>query len=180
MNISRLVSTEEREKILAYLLSHPSESVNMNGLARKLDLSPGQIHKYVGILKQAGLFKDGKLLDIPIVRAFRIVLNIRGIEKAGVAAALLRNFPKAEGIGIYGSFASGGNSENSDLDLWVKIGKEPKDAEIARARRELEDKLGFPVDIIIATPERLANFREKSDAFYFSLYYGITLWGESL
>ncbi len=180
MNIIALFSTKEREKILDYLLAHPSEEIIMRELARKLSLSAGQIHKYVGILKKEGLFKGNRLKETPLTSSLRLLWNLKRIEGAGITGILRRRFGKAAGIGMYGSWASGTNSEGSDLDLWVKTETEPKDIEIAEARKELESKLGAPVDIVIASPKRLERFREKSDAFYFSLYNGKVLWGEGL
>ena len=179
MNITRLLSTKEREKILGYLLTRPSEEMTMRALAGKLGLSAGQIHKYFGILRKEGLFEGDRLKEGPLTASLRLLWNVKRIEEAGVVEILRRRIRKVAGIGIYGSWAAGTNSEDSDLDLWVKTEAEPlDDLEIAKARKELESKLGVPADIVIASSERLKRFREKSDAFYFSLYNGRLLWGE--
>ena len=180
MNISTLFATEERERILSYLLEHPSERINMNGLARKLDLSPGQVHKYITILRKWDLVGLDFLKPTPFTNVLRLMNNLKRISRAKTVDLLRENFPKTTGIGVYGSWASGTNIEGSDIDLWLKMKKEPKDAEIAGARKRIDNTLGAPVDIIIATPERLEHFREKSDSLYFSLYNGIILWGEGL
>ena len=106
--------------------------------------------------------------------------NIKRIQEAKVVDVLRGRFPESEGIGIYGSWAHGTNFEGADLDIWLSMKKEPEDLKIAKARRELEERAGVPVDITTATPERLKHFREKSEAFYFSLYNGLILWGEGL
>lgn len=179
MKIYPLLSTKEREKILGYLLYH-QENINMNKLARKLNLSVGQIHKYVSILRKEGLVVNDELKETPFTCALRLLWNLKRIQEAGVVGMLRNCFPELEGLGLYGSWASGTNLEGADLDIWVKMKKEPGDLEIVKARKEIEPKIGVPVDITIATPERLEHFREKSDAFYFSLYNGIILWGEGL
>ncbi|MFH0818070.1 MAG: nucleotidyltransferase domain-containing protein [Candidatus Micrarchaeota archaeon] len=180
MNINPLFASEERERILSYLLEHPSERINMNQLARKLRLSPGQIHKYMTILRKEKLVTKDLLKPTPLTNVLRMMNNLKRIERAGIVDLLKENFPKSTGIGMYGSWASGANVENSDLDLWLKMRKEPKDLEIARIRKQIENILGAPADIVIATSERLEHFHEKSDSFYFSLFNGITLWGEVL
>ncbi len=180
MEIHPLVSTEERELILGYLLAHPSEKINMNGIARELGLSPGQIHKYVSILRKEGLVKGDEWAEGPLAHALRLLFNIKRIGGAEVVGILRRELPGVTGVGIFGSWASGTNLEGSDLDIWVKMGKEPEELAVARARRKLEERVGAPVDIVIATPERMEHFRKKSDAFYFSLYNGRFLWGEEL
>ncbi|MCK4318948.1 nucleotidyltransferase domain-containing protein [Candidatus Micrarchaeota archaeon] len=180
MNIHTLLSTEEREKILRYLLKNPSNEINMNKLARELRLSVGQIHKYVTILRKERLVDQNRLQEIPITKTLRLLFNIKRIQEKRLVAILKNHLPKSKSIGIYGSWANGTNLEGADLDIWVKMDNEPADLELAKTRKKLEKKLGVPVDLTIATPERLKHFREKSDAFYFSLYNGIILWGEGL
>ncbi|MFH1448245.1 MAG: nucleotidyltransferase domain-containing protein [Candidatus Micrarchaeota archaeon] len=180
MNICPLFATKEREKILDYLLEHPSERINMNGLARKLHLSPGQIHKYITILRKAGLVEKDTIKETPLTGVLRLTHNLKRIAQTKLVDILRRGFPRVKGIGIYGSWASGTNLEDADLDIWLKIEKEPADENMAKMRKKLEKKLGIPVDIVIATPERLKHFQEKSDSFYFSLYHGRILWGEGL
>lgn len=180
MRIYPLLSTEEREKILGYLLAHPSEKINMNRIARELGLSPGQVHKYVSILRKEGLVEKDEWKEGPPAHSLRLLFNLKRIGEADAVGILCRELPGVKGIGIFGSWASGTNIEGSDLDIWVKIGKEPKELAVAKARKRLEEKIGAPVDVIIATPERMKHFREKSDAFYFSLYNGRILWGEGL
>lgn len=180
MNIHRLLSSEERETTLGYLLEHPSKEINMNELARLLKLSAGQIHKYVSILREMRLVRGNEFQDGPMTRALRAVWNLKRIEEAGLIRILRRRFPKANGIGIFGSWAGGTNLENADLDIWIKMDKEPEDMEVAKARKEIEIKMNIQIDLIVATPERLEHFKVKSEAFYFSLYNGRHLWGEAL
>ena len=180
MKIQPLFSTKERELILAYLLDHPSEKINMNQLARKLRISVGQIHKYISILRREGIVKDNNLQDTPTIRSLRILHNLQKINERKVIQLLKRSIPDILGIGIYGSWAKGTNIENADLDIWIKIKKSPSDIDIAKTRKEIESAIRVSVDMTIATPESMKHFREKSDSFYFSLYNGIKLWGKEL
>ncbi|MFH1199782.1 MAG: nucleotidyltransferase domain-containing protein [Candidatus Micrarchaeota archaeon] len=181
MNITELFSTGERQKILGYLLSHPSQGMTMRALAKKLGLSAGQIHKYFAILGKEGLFEQGRLKEGPLISSLRLLWNVKRIEEAGVVGIIRHRIGAVAGIGLYGSWASGTNAEGSDLDLWVKTEAEPEDdLKLAKARKEIESRLGVPVDVVIASSQRLARLREKSDAFYFSLYNGRVLWGEGL
>lgn len=180
MNIGRLISTKERQKILGHLLTHPSEVTTMRALAAKLGVSASQVHKYFGILGKEGLLEGLRLKRGPLTASLRLLWNVKRIEEAGVVQVLRRRIKSVEGIGFYGSWAAGTNTEDSDLDLWIKTEAEPDDLELAKTRKELESKLGVPVDIIIVSPESLKHLREKSDAFYFSLYNGRVVWGEGL
>ena len=180
MNITTLFSTTKRVRILDHLLKHPSEPINMNRLAKKLGMSAGLIHKYVTILREEGIVSGNLLVESPVVHSLRLLLNLKRIEESNVLGKLRKHFKKAKGIGIYGSWAKGTNKEDADLDVIIRTAIEQEDITVAKARKELSQAIGAPVDIVIATPERLKHFREKSDAFYFSLYNSITLWGEGL
>lgn len=180
MKLSTILSTKKREKILGYLLQHPSERINMNKLARDLNLSPGQIHKYVSILRKEKIIVNNLLREFYPTFALRLLWNIKRIQKVDIANIAHNHFPKLKGIGIFGSWARGTNLEKADLDIWLKMEDEPSDLEIVKIKKAIERKIKVPLDIIIATPKRLKHFKEKSDVFYFSLYNGITIWGEEL
>lgn len=180
MNMQILFSTKQRELIMNYLLDNPNKEINMNQIARKLKISPAQVHKYITILRGEHLVRDKTFLSTSLINSLRIVRNLNKINELNTVRILQKYFPMAEGIGIYGSWAKGMNDETADLDIWIKMKKTLKDIEIAKARREIEQKIGKPVDITILTPERIKNLREKNDSFYFSIYHGITLWGEGL
>lgn len=180
MNIQSLFSTKQRELIMNYLLENPSKEINMSQIAKNLKMSRSQVHKYISILRNFGLVKGKKLLNMPSINSFRLTRNLIKIGETRIVSLVRKNFPKVQGIGLYGSWSKGTNDETADLDLWIKMKKSASDAEIAQARREVEQKIGKPVDITILAPEIIKNLREKNDSFYFSLYHGITLWGEGL
>ncbi len=180
MDISKLVSRKERVKLLEHLLYHASEEIVPNRLAKKVGVSRSQAHKYVNILREAGLVEGKRLRETPMLQSIRALLNLGRIEEADASGILKRHFPKMAGWGVFGSWSTGTNSEGSDLDVWVKLDNEPEDLEIARAKKEISERLGVPVDIIAATPKRLEGFKKKSDSFYFSLYNGKAIWGDGL
>ena len=180
MDIPSLLSTKERARLLSYILAHPGAEIAPDRVAKEVRVSRSQAHKYAGILRHEGLLKGKRLQETLQVRALRALLNADALERAGVAGILRRRFPKASGIWIFGSWAFGTNAEGSDLDIWIKMETAPSDLEMARAKKEISEKMSAPVDIVAATPKRMAAFREKSDAFYFSLYNGQVLWGDGL
>ncbi len=180
MNISAILSTEDRVKILEYLLFHQIGKVGIRKVAAELKLSPALIHKYVNILEKEGIVMDGALVETLNVHALRLLFNLKRIEDAKITHTAKTRLKSIEGIGVYGSWSNGTNNEKSDLDLWLKIRDEPSDSELSKLRNELEAKIGVAVDITIATPERLKHFREKSDSFFYSLHHGKVLWGKNL
>ena len=172
--------TKRAERLLFYILEHPNEEISQTRLAKKLGMSPGQVHNYVARWRKCGLVKGSRAVDSPEVRALRRWRNILRVGKADVVKLILRHFPKAKGIGVYGSWAEGTNEEGSDLDAWVRLENKPDDLALANAGREIADKLGVQVDLTVLTPNQEKEWLERNDAFYFSIYHGIVLWGSGL
>lgn len=52
-------------------------------------------------------------------------------------------------LGVFGSFASGQQGENSDLDLLVEFEETPTIFEFVRLRRFLTQALGHEVDLVM-------------------------------
>lgn len=65
----------------------------------------------------------------------------------------------AERIGIFGSFARGENTEQSDIDILVKFKKTISLFDLVKIHRELSELLGIEVDIV--TESSLKNERLK-------------------
>lgn len=179
MNMNELYSTPERERILKYLLYSQGEKT-MREIAKEAKVSPAQVHKYLGILEKAGIGKGARLLEIPKVHAIRLAQNLGMLEKANLVGALRKSIPGVKGIGIFGSWASGANQKGSDIDVWVKVEKEPEVLKAAEARKALEKKLGVGVDLVFLDEKRVKGHMEKNPVFYFSLHYSVLLWGEGV
>ena len=174
-----LFSTKERELILDYLLDNPDKEINMNALARELKVSPGQVHHYLAILETKGLFKNKKLSNNPATRALRFIKNLMKLEGAKIIKTIIKKTDKPTGIGVYGSWANGSNKQNSDLDIWIKSTNDLSDLELSKLNRELSERMGVSVELLILTPKRMDHLKNKTEALYYSLFNSITLWGES-
>ena len=179
MNIYEVLSTPERERILQLLL-YLSKPASLYEIAKKANVSPSQVHKYVAILTELGLVKDKLLTDDAIVRSLRLMENIHFIQDMGLVAQIRKTIKGVKGIGIYGSWANGTNDENADIDIWIITDFMIDDLSMGRTRRELENKLKRKVDIAIIPPGKLKELKDKNPTFYFSLYHSIKLWGEEI
>lgn len=70
----------------------------------------------------------------------------------------------AERVLLFGSYAQGLATENSDVDLLVIIPFEGKSVEQSvRIRMQLRPK--FPVDLIVRTPQKVRERLEMGDCF---------------
>jgi predicted nucleotidyltransferase len=74
----------------------------------------------------------------------------------------------AEGIGAYGSWGTGTNTGESDLDLWVYGTTPPASADLARLQRSLREQLSTEVNLLVLTPGRIQNIRDDDPPFFAS------------
>ncbi len=112
-------------KILHFFLFNPRKEVHINGLARELKIGAGTVKHYCdAFLKENILFSRNQgnqrifflnnnyFLVKELKKTFGLVwLRDKGIEK--IVSDRVNSFA------IYGSFASGGFDEKSDLDLII-------------------------------------------------------------
>lgn len=180
MNISKMFSTEERVKILKHIIFEDS-SLGVEKIAKKLNLSKGLVSQYLNSLCELGIaYKLKNKFYIKrgaaIVRGLKIFLNLLSID-----IGELKKLKGIVGIGLYGSFAQGTNTKNSDIDIWAKVKEYPKEMEIAKTSGIIKRKSGYSVQILVLHPERINSLKNTNSAFYYSLVSGsFLLWGEPI
>ncbi len=70
----------------------------------------------------------------------------------------------AEKVVLFGSYAQGVSTEDSDVDVLVILPFEGRSVEQSVAIR-MKLRPGFPVDLIVRTPEKIAERLEMGDDF---------------
>jgi len=173
-----LVSTEERIRILAYALER--HRVGVEETARATGLSKGLVSKTLHLLVKYGMAKKSgrgfTVLSVPRTRELKRFINFIWLSKK--LEPLKSGWVIA--LGVYGSFATGENTPESDLDVWVFV-ERPSIARSASLKREIEKSTGREVDLLVLTPERVRKLRTNDPVFYYSLAYGsMIIWGENL
>ena len=66
-----------------------------------------------------------------------------------IIVSYLRNY-SPEYVGIFGSFARGENTDNSDIDILVRFHNNLSLLQLINIENELSNKLGVKVDLITA------------------------------
>ena len=177
--LSELLSSEERIWLLRYALT--TSPVTVTEAARAAAVNKGLASRYLAILAGDGyLERDGRdfsWIDNPKTRSLKAFLNVEALYKKIALPEW------AIGIGLYGSWSTGTNTSESDLDLWVLVEEiSPEtELEVARLERDLSAAMGCEVTILVLTRDKLASLREEDPPFYMSLMRETkTLEGESL
>lgn len=170
-----LFSTSQRIQILEAVIFRTG-SVSVNNIASQLGLSKGLVSKYFQILLKQKILKKGKdgliVLDSPLVRAVKILLNVRSID-----AGIFSKYPFVTAAGLYGSCARGENTEDSDVDLWVKV-KDVEETKIASLTSEINKKIKN-AKLLFLSDKKIEKLRKEDIMFYHSLSFGsIILYGD--
>ncbi len=176
MNIQELFSTEERSRILEHVMFR--ENLRVTQISRALNLSKGLVSRFMRTLQANGLVRKAGNLYTPtddfVAREVRRLINLskvklRRIDKEGI-----------EGLGLYGSWARGTNTIESDLDVWVKAKEYPHQEYLATLSSQLRKMFGGEVRLLVLTPTKLEQIR-ADDVFFSNLVRdSILLWGEDI
>ncbi len=174
--VEKIFSTKERIKILKAVI-FSEQPISVNVIAVRLKISKGLVSKYLDVLLKEGIAKksNGKYLIVnsPITKGAKILLNITGIDMG-----IFKKFDFVEAAGLYGSCAKGENTDESDVDLWLKI-KEVNDEKAASLTAAINKKIRN-VKLLFLTTKKIEKMRKDDELFYHSLAFGsIVLYGEN-
>lgn len=177
MNLSKLLSTKKRELILNEVLFKESE-ISVVDISRNLNISKGFVSRYLSLLSEQKIVKKVKNKYTVIynlnVRLLKILFNLKRFSKFN-----FKRFPFITGVGLYGSCAKGENTEDSDIDIWIKISTrdEEKLAKLTALMKRTSEK----TSLLYLTDEKLAVLKKEDPHFYNSLVYGTTIiYGENI
>jgi len=179
MVAEKMFSSPERLKVVELLLFRPETVLKVREIAKKVRVSPALVSGTITLLKKAKIIRGSKVDYFhPVAKSLKIMLNIEKLESIKLIQKARSLFKDCTGIGLYGSWANGTNTKDSDLDLWIKSDKES--AEKVSELRRIFKRLGIEANIIMLTEKRMEKLKENDFVFYCMLYNSFILWGEGL
>ena len=160
--LTNLFKTEERERILACTLDRPACTVQE--IADATGVTKGLVSRYLLSLAARGILvrreRTYHLQYTAMTRHLKQVLNIERMRS-------VITLPEwAFGIGLYGSFAQGTNTRESDCDLWARVPELPPELTVAAAEREWSKQLSAEVHVLVLTPEKIRALLENDKPFW--------------
>ncbi len=175
--LTDLFKSEERVKILYYALYR--DTVSVTRVSYETGTNKGLVSIYLDKLAKHGLLrkidKKYQVLDNALVRAVKVLLNL---DRLG---AMPVDLDKVRGIGIFGSWAQGTNTYESDIDVWIRVEDYPPEKELAKIQNELRKAAGCETNLLVLTPQKMRELRSKDVPFYNSLLRtSIVLEGEPI
>jgi predicted nucleotidyltransferase len=172
--MEKIFSTKERIKILQAIV-FKTDNISVNNIAKQTMLSKGLVSKYFNILAKKGILKkiNGKLriTNSSLVKGIKILFNIKNID-----LNIFKRFPFVRSVGLYGSCAKGENTDDSDVDLWVKVSNVDEE-KLSSLTSKLNEEIKN-IKPLFLTDNKIEKAKEEDPLFYHSLVFGsIVLYG---
>ncbi len=169
--INRLFSSKLRTKLLDVFLSSPNARFYIRELERKIKEEAKNVSRELKNLEALGLLiseKQGNLKYYSVNENFFLYPELKTIifKTTGVQGLLKEALERLEGIEtafIYGTYATGKESESSDVDIMI-IGK-PDLTEINEVISDLEEKLNREINYMCFDQEEFKERRKAGDVF---------------
>ena len=90
---------------------------------------------------------------------------------------IFKKYHFIKSAGLYGSCAKGENTEDSDMDLWIRV-EEVGEEKLAPLTIELNKKIK-DMKILFLTDTKVEKIKKEDSLFYNALFFGsIILYGE--
>lgn len=169
--INRLFSSKLRIKLLDVFLSLPDARFYIRELERKIKEEAKNVSRELKNLEALGLLiseKQGNLKYYSVNENFFLYPELKAIifKTTGVQGLLKEAVERLKGIEtafIYGTYATGKESESSDVDIMI-IGK-PDLTELNEVISDLEEKLNREINYMCFDQEEFKERRKEGDAF---------------
>jgi predicted nucleotidyltransferase/predicted transcriptional regulator with HTH domain len=169
--LDRLFSSKLRIKLLDVFLSSPDARLYIRELERKIKEEAKNVSRELKNLEALGLLiseKQGNLKYYSVNENFFLYPELKAIifKTTGVQGLLKEALERLKGIEtafIYGTYATGKESESSDVDIMV-IGK-PDLTELNEVVSNLEEKLNREINYMCFDQEEFKERRKAGDAF---------------
>ena len=164
-----------RTKLLTYFFSNEAAKLYVREIASLLNVDPGNLSKELKLLEEEKLFlseQRGRQKYYFLNRNHPLYEEIGGIvyKTEGIEGGLQRILTNQEGIQVaflYGSFARGGVTGSSDLDL-ILVGEADEDR-LLREISEFEHSIGREVNYTLFNPKEIRKKSNEKDSFLWSV-----------
>jgi predicted nucleotidyltransferase len=164
---------ETKSRVLRVFFDNPAKKFHIREIARITKLNPNTVLNILRTLEKGTLIKKTKMKHIVEVSANineefkneKRINNLSRLYESGIIEFLVNEF-HPEAISVVGSYSTGEDIENSDIDL-VIISKIEKELNLSKFERFFNRK----IHLIIT------GYKSMSEEFYLNLINGIILDG---
>ncbi len=155
VQIDRLFGSKTRVALLSQLMMNPDQSFYIRELSRDMRIPYSMLYKEVKNLVSLGVIsenKRGKVTLVSVNKKLPYLAELKGLmaKTAGLVTMLRDSFSEIEGIKfalVYGSFASGDQTESSDIDLLI-IG-DMKEESVLKPISQVEKRIDRDINYVL-------------------------------
>lgn len=173
--IFNIIYNTNAQKILDFLLSHPDEEFYDRQISKLTGISKSGTNSSLRDLAGANLIrkeKRGRMCFYSIDNQDFLIKQMKILQNLIIIYSLVEKLkPHSIKILLYGSSASGENSEISDIDIFIQTRNTQKVKRII-----YNDPLREKIQYVINTPNEFAKLKKENPVFYEEISKGITLW----
>ncbi len=163
--LSELFKTQERLNILGEVFLR--NEIRVTEISKDTNTSKGLVSRFLKEMEKEGiLLRKGQKYynkNTPLVKAIKVVLNLNILKWEEISP------PWSRSAALYGSWASGTNTDESDVDIWIKTDKAPPTHELTQLYKKIRNKTSSEIHILILTPEKIEDIKLNDPPFYDSL-----------
>jgi predicted nucleotidyltransferase len=143
-------------------------------ISENTGVSPAQVHQAIKIFKKLGFIEEKKLknkkilsLDLNnlLLSKIRQLININDM----LNHSSFKELNKHGIVGIYGSFAAGKDTLQSDIDMWIYTKNHSDSIKLKNITRKIETDFRKEVKLLLLTDKKIKDLKENDPEFYFRL-----------
>ncbi len=190
-NFLKITGSRLRNKILLHFYTDPSNELYLREMSAILDEDPGNLSKEMSKLEKEGIFLSmsrGKQKYFSLNKGYPLYEELKSIifKTIGIQGSIQKIINETDGIVtafIYGSFASGGETSVSDVDLCLIIKNKIFDEDKFISKiNDLEKSISREVNYIYYSEEEWKDKTDQKDSFIETIKKGqkIILKGDDL
>ena len=176
--LNKLFTSKTRVKILTLFLMNPDTELFIREISRRIDENINAVRRELSNLENIGLLiskNKGNMKYYTINKDFSIYPELKSIilKTEGVSKVIkddLINLGNMELAFIYGSFASGEDTKDSDLDIFL-VG-DIKEDPLIKELSKLEETLSREINYVLFSKEELDKRIKEKDPFISNVLSG--------
>lgn len=171
-----ILKSKLRANLLAYYFSHPNIDLHLRELARKLGEDPANLLRELVKLETEGIFislRRGKQRYFKLNNNYPFYSELKSIvsKTIGIEGKLAEILRKTAGIKlcfIYGSYATGEEKADSDIDLFL-VGKKNSFDSLWGEVSDLEKKVKREINIRFFSPPDFKKAIKERNSFVINI-----------
>ena len=191
MNFLEITRSRLRNKILLHFYTNPDDELYLREISVVLDEDPGNLSKEMSKLEREGIFlsrSSGKQKYFSLNKNYPLYDELKSIifKTIGIQGSIQEIINETDGIVtafIYGSFASGEETSDSDVDLCLIVNNEIFDEDkFISKTNDLEKSISREINYIYYSEDEWKDKIIQKDSFIDSIEKGkkIILEGENI